>query len=278
MSGEDSNLVASDDDEEEHSELAELNPLKSIAKVSYEGLHLELLGTPDFPMIEATLEPGTWMMAEPGRMIMLPEDVEFSTVMGDGKAAGVMAIMKKSASRMLSGESLIMAKFENESDEDKVMRFGTVIPGYVLALNLADYGGELIGSGGVYLCGSEHVQAAACFKQSLGAAFFGGESFILQKLTGPGIVLLQGGGTVLKEELTQQNPSIRVDTGCIVAFTTNVDYTVSQAGGLKSMLFGGEGLFHAVITLKSGQKKGTVWIESFPYSKWISRIKSCYSH
>lgn len=241
-------------------------------------MRLHVYGSKDLPMVEATLQPGARMLAEPGRMVGCAEGVKFSAVMGDGSPAGMFSKMMSAASRAFSGESVMLAAFENESDEPKVVRFGTVVPGNLIHLNLRDYGGEIIGMSGVYLLGSSGIKIASCFRQKLGAAFFGGESFILQKLSGEGDVILQAGGAVLHEELTPERPMIRVDTGCLVAFTGNLVYNIALAGGLKSMLFGGEGLFHATISLPPGQTKGTVWIESFPYSKFISIIKSKYPH
>merc|ERR1712039_279603 len=137
---------------------------------------------------------------------------------------------------MFSGESFMMARFTNDTDEPLTLRFGTVVPGNIVPLNLEDYGCEIIGAGGVYFAGSDGLRIASCFRQKLGAAFFGGESFILQRIAGEGVVLLQGGGVVVKKELTPQRPSIRVDTGCLVAFTAKLTYDIALAGGLKSML------------------------------------------
>lgn len=237
-----------------------------------------LLGTSDFPLVECTIQPGGSVCAEPGRMIEMPEGIHFHTITGDGTEAGFMSRMGKAASRMFSGEDFFLARFTNDTEDPQTMRFGTVVPGTVVPIKLADYGGEIIGAGGVYFCGSDGLTVASCFKQRLGAAFFGGESFILQRIAGEGSVLLQGGGVVVKQELTPERPMIRVDTGCLVAFTNNLEYNVALAGGLKSMIFGGEGIFHATITLPRGHQRGSVWIESFPYSKYLSIIKSQYSH
>jgi len=249
-----------------------------LANVSSEELTFSVIGSKDFPLVECVLKDGSSLCAEPGRMIQLPEGVHFHTVMGDGSEAGMLSTLGKAASRMFSGDSVFLARYTNESGKDAVLRFGTVVPGNIVALKLSDWGGEIIGMSGVYFCGSNGLKIASCFKQSLGAAFFGGESLILQRISGDGVVILQGGGCVLQEELTPERPSIRVDTGCLVAFTNNVNYEIALAGGIKSWMFGGEGIFLATITLKPGVEKATVWLESFPYSKWISRIKSCYRH
>jgi len=249
-----------------------------LPSASSEDLSFTLLGTQDFPLVEAVLQPGCSMLAEPGRMIEMPEGVHFHTVMGDGTEAGMWATLGKATKRMFSGDSFIMARFTNESDEEQVLRFGTVVPGNIIPIRLADYGGEIIGAGGVYLCGSDGLTVECCFRQTLGAAFFGGESFILQRIAGDGAVLLQGGGVVTQEVLTPQRPCIRVDTGCLVAFTPRLKYDIAMAGGIKSMLFGGEGIFHATIMLPPGETSGIVWIESFPYSKFLSIVKSHYRH
>mmetsp|Transcript_115041 Transcript_115041/g.245723 ORF Transcript_115041/g.245723 Transcript_115041/m.245723 type:complete len:262 (-) Transcript_115041:11-796(-) len=249
-----------------------------LLSASSEDVTFSLLGTQDFPLVEAVLQPGCSMCAEPGRMIGMPEGVHFHTVMGDGTEAGIFSNMKKAASRMFSGESFMMARFTNETEEAQTLRFGTVVPGNVVPVNLQEYGGEIIGAGGVYFAGSDGLHVESCFRQRLGAAFFGGESFILQRISGEGAVLLQGGGVVVKQELTPQRPTLRVDTGCLVAFTSRLTYDIALAGGLKSMIFGGEGIFHATISLPPGETRGTVWVESFPYSKYISMIKSYYPH
>jgi len=250
----------------------------NLPNVSSDELAFRIIGSKDFPLIEVDLENECSVCAEPGRMIMLPEGVKFHTVFGDGSEAGFFSTIGKAASRVFSGESVTLARFTNESGHMQTLRFGTVVPGNLLPLNLNDYGGEIIGTSGVYLLGSDTLKIASCFRQRLSAAFFGGESFILQKIAGEGVVILQGGGAILTEELTPQRPSIRVDTGCLVAFTKDLDYGVELAGGIKSMLFGGEGIFLATVTLKPGQTKGTVWLESFPYNKYINRIKRCYRH
>jgi len=252
--------------------------LQTLASVNSDQLKFNLLGCQDLPLIEATIAPGAKVCAEPGRMISLPQGVTFRTIMGDGSEAGMFAKMKAGASRMFSGESIMLAEFENETDEEQTLRFGTVIPGNIVPINLQDYGGEIIGMNGVYHCGSSGLKVGMCFKQKLGAAFFGGESFILQKISGDGVVLLQGGGTVLMEELTPERPKIRVDTGCLVAFTSGLNYNIAMAGRLKSWIFGGEGMFHATIELPEGMDRGIVWIESYPYSKFISQIKGMYHH
>lgn len=239
---------------------------------------ISILGAQDLPLVEVTLQPGSFVLSEQGRMISLPEGVKYTAVMGDGTEAGMFGKLKTGVSRMFSGESMILDRYHNETDGSKLVRFGTVVPGNLVHLKLPEYNEEVICANGAFLIGSFGTKVQSCFRQSLGAAFFGGAGFILQKVTGHGQVILQGGGTVLCEELTPERPRVRVDTGCLLAFTGNLDYNIAAAGGLKSMIFGGEGLFHASITLKQGQTRGQVWIQSFPYSKFIEIIKSNYAH
>lgn len=248
------------------------------ALVRTSDLALSLLGSVDLPLIEAVLAPGAKLCAEPGRMISLPVGVELRAILGDGSEVGMLAKLSTAGSRFLSGESFMLAEFKNTTSVPQTLRFGTTTPGNVVPLQLSDFGGEIIGMSGAYLLGSSGLKVASCFKQKLGAAFFGGESFILQKISGDGIVLLQGSGAVLREELTTERPSLRIDTGCLVAFTRDLVYSVALAGGLKSMMFAGEGVFHATISLAPGQTKGTVWIESFPFNRYIDQIKGMYKH
>lgn len=235
-----------------------------------------VLGMADFPMVEVYLEPECSICAEPGRMVQLPEGVHFHAQMGNGDEAGMWAKLKVAGSRMLPGEDVVLARFTNETNQTQTLRFGTVVPGHILPLKLSDWGGEIIGMSGVYLIGSDSVRVQCCFRQTLGAAFFGGESFILQKISGDGNVILQGGGTIIAEELTPERPYLKIDSSCLVAFTSGLQYDVTLAGGLKSWIFGGEGIFLATIRLSPGQQKGTVWIETFPYKKFINKIIASY--
>lgn len=247
--------------------------------MSSEHLSFTLLGAVDFPLVEVLLPPGQSMCAEPGRLIQLPRGVRFCTVMGDGSRASLLTNAGRAVKRVFSGESMVLARFTNNANEAQLLRFGTVVPGNVVPLKLSDYGGQVIAMNGAYLCGSDALKVEPCFGQKLGAAFFGGESLILQKVMGSGEVLLQAGGTVLKEVLTPDRPTIRVSAGCLVAFTVGLIYDIVPVGSLKSWLFGGEGMFLATITLPPGQEgSGIVWVESFPYSAYIARIKSLYPH
>ena len=170
--------------------------------------------------------------------------------------------------RMVTGESLFMTHFGNEGHGKSHVGFAAPYPGAVVPVDMGEIGGELVCQKDSFLCAALGTRVSVTFSRRIGAGLFGGEGFILQKLEGDGMAFMHAGGAVMKKEL--RGETLRVDTGCLVGFTPGVDYSIERAGGLKSMMFGGEGLFVATL---SGT--GTVWLQSLPFSRLADRILAC---
>jgi len=221
----------------------------------------------EMQLLEVELDPGETVVAEAGGMTYMEQDIEFETKMGDGADPdqGLFGKMFGAGKRMLTGESLFTTHFSNEGDQRRKVGFAAPYPGNIIALNMAEIGGEFICQKDAFLCAALGTKIGITFNRKLGSGLFGGEGFILQKLEGDGMAFAQAGGTIIKKEL--QGETLRVDTGCLVGFTRGVEYDIEMAGGLKSMVFGGEGMFLATL---SGT--GTVWLQSLPFSRMADRI------
>jgi len=221
----------------------------------------------DVQLVEVTLDPGEAVIAEAGAMIYMEDGIRFETKMGDGANPdqGVVGKLFSAGKRMITGETVFMTHFTNEGERRSAVAFSAPVPGSVVAVNLEEIGGELICQRDSFLCAALGTKIGIAFSKKLGAGFFGGEGFILQRLSGNGMAFVHAGGTMVRKELN--NESLRLDTGCLVAMTPGIDYDIELAGGLKSMLFGGEGL-----VLASLQGTGTVWIQSLPFPKLMDRI------
>lgn len=222
----------------------------------------------DMQLVEVELDPGETVIAEAGGMCYLEEDITFEAKMGDGSApgggflGGLMSIGK----RVLTGESLFMTHFTNRGGSGKrKVAFAAPYPGKIVPLNLAELGGEILCEKDAFLCAAFGTAVGIAFNKKLGTGFFGGEGFILQRLQGDGLAFIHAGGTIIKREL--RGETLRVDTGCLVAMTKGIDYDIQRAGNLKSMFFGGEGLFLATL-----RGHGTVWLQSLPFSRMADRI------
>lgn len=226
----------------------------------------EILGH-DIQMVEITLDPEETVIAEAGAMAYMEDDIVFETRMGDGSDPdqGVFGKLFSAGKRLITGESLFMTHFTNEGSERRRVAFAAPVPGSVLPIDLAAEGGEIICQRDAFLAAARGTRVGIAFSRRLGSGFFGGEGFILQSLSGDGLAFIHAGGTMVKKEL--RGESIRIDTGCLVGFTEGIDYDIKLAGGLKSMLFGGEGLFLATL---SGE--GSVWIQSLPFPRLMDRI------
>lgn len=221
----------------------------------------------DLQMIEVELDPGETVIAEAGSMNYMEEEITFEAKMGDGSnpRAGIMDKLLSVGKRVLTGESIFLTHFTNSGSRKRRVTFGAPYPGKIIPLDLAKLGQEIICQKDAFLAAALGTEITITFSRRLGVGFFGGEGFILQKLRGDGMAFLHAGGTVVERQL--QNEKLRIDTGCIVAFTPGLDYSIERAGNLKSMFFGGEGFFLATI---SGT--GTVWLQSLPFSRLADRI------
>jgi uncharacterized protein (TIGR00266 family) len=227
----------------------------------------EIIGD-DMQIIEVELDPGETVIAEAGAMNYMEEDIQFEAKMGDGSnpQAGFMDKLMSMGKRVLTGESLFMTHFTNRAASGKRrVAFAAPYPGKILPMDLAKMGGRLICQKDAFLAAAMGTQLGIAFTKKLGAGFFGGEGFILQKIEGDGLAFVHIGGTVVEKKLTGQ--TLRVDTGCLAAFTGDIDYDIQRAGNLKSMVFGGEGIFLATL-----RGHGTVWLQSLPFSRLADRI------
>jgi uncharacterized protein (TIGR00266 family) len=221
----------------------------------------------DLQVVEIELDPGETVIAEAGAMNWMEDHISFEAKMGDGSKTdeGFMGKLLNVGKRALTGESLFMTHFRNEGRDKKRVAFAAPYPGHIIAVDMAQAGEELICQKDAFLCAALGTELSIAFNRKLGSGFFGGEGFILQRLRGDGMAFVHAGGTVVKKELN--NELIRVDTGCLVAFTPGIDYDIEMARGLKSMFFGGEGLFLATL-----QGTGTVYLQSLPFSRLADRI------
>ncbi|MCP4664751.1 MAG: TIGR00266 family protein [Deltaproteobacteria bacterium] len=226
----------------------------------------ELFGD-DMQIVEVELDPGETVIAEAGAMNYMEDGISFQARMGDGSRAdeGIMGKLLNVGKRVLTGESIFLTHFTNEDRGKKRVSFAAPYPGKIVPVDLSKVGGELLCQKDAFLAAAYGTEVGIAFTKRLGAGFFGGEGFILQRLKGDGMVFVHAGGTLIQKRL--ENNILRVDTGCLAAFTRGIDYNIERAGSLKSMFFGGEGLFLATL---SGS--GMVWLQSLPFSRMADRI------
>ena len=221
----------------------------------------------DMQMVEVELDPNETVIAEAGAMTYMEENISFEAKMGDGSDPdqGFMSKLFSAGKRVISGESLFMTHFTNTGSGKKHVSFSSPFPGKIIPIDLAKYNGGILCQKDAFLAAALGTNIDIAFNRKLGAGFFGGEGFILERLNGDGMAFIHAGGTVIEKELN--NETLRLDTGCLVAFSEGIDYNIEMTKGLKSMFFGGEGLF--LTTLKG---TGTVWIQSLPFSRLADRI------
>ena len=225
----------------------------------------------DMQFVEIALDPRETVLAEAGAMMYMQAGVEMETSFGDGSESaggGLMGKLMGAGKRVLTGESLFMTQFTNMSSETKMVAFAAGYPGKIFPVDLSEYGGKLIAQKDSYLCSAKGISIGIAFQKKIGVGFFGGEGFIMQKLEGDGMAFLHAGGTIVEKELAS-GEVMKIDTGCLVALTGTVDYNIEMVKGIKSAVFGGEGLFFA--TLKG---PGKVWLQSLPFSRMADRILS----
>jgi uncharacterized protein (TIGR00266 family) len=221
----------------------------------------------DLQFVEIHLDPEEAVVAEAGGMMYMDDGIQMETIFGDGSARkGLMGALLGAGKRLLTGESLFMTVFTNRAGDRRRVAFGAPYPGRIVPVPLADVGGELIAQKDSFLAAARGVSLGIAFQKRLGAGFFGGEGFIMQRLQGDGLAFVHAGGTLLERTL-RPGEIVRVDTGCIVAFQPSVEYDVQFVGGVKSALFGGEGLFFATL-----RGPGRIWLQSLPLSRLAGRI------
>jgi uncharacterized protein (TIGR00266 family) len=221
--------------------------------------------------VEIELDPQETVIAEAGSFMMMEEGINMSTVFGDGSKneGGFFGKLMSAGKRVLTGESLFMTTYTNQGSSKKRVSFASPYPGKIIALDLSALNGKVVCQKDAFLCAAQGVSIGIEFQRKMGTGFFGGEGFIMQKLEGDGLAFVHAGGLIIEHTLGP-GERLKVDTGCLVAFTNGIDYDIEMVKGVKNVLFGGEGLFFATL---SGP--GKVWIQSLPFSRLANRI---YQH
>ncbi|NIK67767.1 MULTISPECIES: TIGR00266 family protein [unclassified Paenibacillus] len=223
----------------------------------------------DMQFVEIELDPSETVIAEAGSLMMMDDGINMEAIFGDGSgqsSGGFMGKLMSAGKRILTGESLFMTAFTNEGMGKKKASFAAPYPGKIIPIDLHAAGGKMICQKDAFLAAAKGVSVGIEFQRKIGTGFFGGEGFIMQKLEGDGLAFMHAGGTIIRKDL---NPGekLRVDTGCLVAFTPSVNYSIEMVKGVKTFLFGGEGLFFATL-----EGPGTVYIQSLPFSRLASRV------
>jgi len=232
-------------------------------------IDFEIFGD-DMQFVEIELDPGETAIAEAGAMMYMDSGIQMQTIFGDGskQSNSVMSKLFGAGKRILTGESLFMTAFSNVSSGKQRVSFGAPYPGKIIPIDLSEIGGELLCQKDAFLCAAKGVSISIAFQKHLGVGLFGGEGFILQRLQGDGDVFIHAGGTIIEKEL-QSSEQVKIDTGCIAALQPSVTYDIEFVGGIKTAIFGGEGLFFANVT-----GPGKVWLQSLPFSRVADRIIS----
>jgi uncharacterized protein (TIGR00266 family) len=218
--------------------------------------------------VEIELDPNETVIAEAGNFMMMDDGVRMDTIFGDGskQQSGFMDKLFSAGKRLLVGESLFMTAFTNEGRGKKRITFASPYPGKIIPMDLSTLNGKIICQKDAFLCSAKGVSIGIEFQKKLGTGLFGGEGFIMQKLEGDGMAFVHSGGMIIEKNL-EPGELIKVDTGCIVAFTQEVNYDIQFVGGIKNTIFGGEGLFFATL-----RGPGRVWIQSLPVSRLAGRM------
>jgi len=225
----------------------------------------------EMQFVEVALDPGEGAVAEAGSMMYMTSGIQMETIFGDGsqpQSRGVMDALLGAGKRILTGESLFMTVFTNQGQGKHKIAFGAPYPGKIIPMDLRALGGHLVCQKDSFLCAARGVSVGIAFQKKLGVGLFGGEGFIMQKLEGDGLCFVHAGGTIHHFDLAP-GETMRVDTGCLVALQPSVNYDIQFVGGIKTALFGGEGIFFATL-----QGPGRVWLQSLPLSRMADRIYS----
>lgn len=239
------------------------------APVVADQIDFEVFGN-EMQYVEIVLDPGEAAIAEAGAFFYMDPGIRMETVFGDGTAAaanqGFMGKLLGGAKRVLTGESLFMTVFGNGAAQRQKVAFAAPYPGKIIPVDLRQHPAGLLCQKDAFLCAAKGIAVGIAWNKKIGAGLFGGEGFILQKLDGQGLAFVHAGGTIVARELAV-GETLRLDTGCLVAFEPSVAYDIQWVGGFKSALFGGEGLFFATLT-----GPGKVWLQSLPFSRLAGRI------
>ena len=221
----------------------------------------------DMQAVIVTLDPQETVVAEAGAMMYMQDDIEMNTTLDpSGKSTGLMGRLLKGAKRALAGDSFFITTFTNEGRKRRDVAFAAPFPGKILAIDLRQWGNRIIAQKDSFLCAAFGIEISIAFNKRIGAGFFGGEGFIMQKLEGDGLAFLHASGTLAEAKLAA-GETLRVDTGCLVAVEESVDYDIQMVPGIKTALFGGEGLFFAKLT-----GPGRVVLQTLPFSRLADRI------
>ena len=234
-----------------------------------DAIDYEIFGE-EMQFVEITLDPHEACVAEAGAFMYMDPGIEMNTIFGDGSASsessGFMGKLLSAGKRVLTGESLFMTVFGNSAQQRQSVAFASPYPGRIIPLDLTEHDGAVLCQKDAFLCAAKGVAVSIALQRKLGAGLFGGEGFILQKLEGDGCAFVHAGGTIVQRRL-EPGEVLRLDTGCLVAFEKTVSYDIQMVPGIKTALFGGEGLFFASMT-----GPGTVWVQSLPFSRLASRV------
>ena len=224
----------------------------------------------ELQFVEVELDPQETVIGEPGGFMMMDDGVQMATLFGDGSqnsnSGGLLGKLMNAGKRMLVGENLFMTAFTNISQDKKRVSFAAPYTGKIIALDLSQLGGKVIAQKDAFLCAAKGVSIGIEFQRKLGTGIFGGEGFIMEKLEGDGMAFVHAGGYVTERDL-QAGELLKIDTGCIVAYTAGVDFDIEFVRGIRNWMFGGEGLFFATL-----RGPGKVWIQSLPISRLAGRL------
>ena len=239
---------------------------RTSASMRADEIEYKLIGD-DLQAVIVTLDPGEACVAEAGSMMFMQEGIQMATTLdATGKGGGLFGKLLQGGKRMLSGDSFFVTMFANGAAKRQDVAFASPYPGKIIPIDLKQWGGTIIAQKDSFLCGARGVEVTIAFTKRIGAGFFGGEGFILQKLQGDGLTFLHASGTMHTIDL-QPGERLRVDTGCLVAMQPSVDYDIRMVPGLKTAMFGGEGLFFAELT-----GPGRIILQTMPFSRLADRI------
>lgn len=230
----------------------------------------------EMQFVEIELDPRETVVAEAGSFMMMDDGIEMATLFGDGSysdgGGGLWGKLLSAGKRLITGESLFMTAYTHVSNGKKKVSFAAPYPGKIIPLDLSRLEGKVICQKDAFLCAAKGVSIGIEFSQKLGRGFFGGEGFIMQKLEGDGMAFVHAGGSIIEKKL-ELGEVLKIDTGCLVAFTRDVDYDIEMIRGVRNMIFGGEGIFFARL-----EGPGTVWIQSLPFSRMADRVLQASRH